>query len=156
MVENLYGLIDAARDERLYDWIAAEPDHACLFAGELDPELRRAAPHIVRLAPGSDFLARWHADGRGRSWGIQCLSARPLAEVRRHFRHFLQARLPSGQTILFRFYDPRVWRIYLPTCTAEELARWFSGIAEYRAEAEDEAGLIGYRLRGGALQTDRL
>lgn len=148
---HLYGLIDAARDRRLHDLITAEPEHACLFAGKLEPALERAAPFIVRLPESSRFLRIWRDEGRGRSWGIQCVSAKPLADLRRHFRHFLQAKLPDGEIVLFRFYDPRVWRVYIPTCALGDLSRWFNDVDEYISETEDGSGVLRYSLRGGAL-----
>src|SRR5215216_2169579 len=148
-----YGLIDAARDDRLYELVAASRAHACLFAGELDPELERAAPYIVRLTDDSPLCEAWRDEGRGQSWGIQCTSTSSLAEVRRHFRHFLQAKLPDGTVALFRFYDPRVFRTYLPTCTPHELAPWFLEVSEYRVEAEDGSTTICYSLWNGELKT---
>jgi len=74
-----------------------------------------------------------------------------MTDVRRHLRQFLQAQLPDGRVVLFRFYDPRVWRTYLPTCEPVELQRWFTGIDEYGAEAPSGNGTIVYRLDNGAL-----
>jgi hypothetical protein len=148
---SLYGIIDAAQDERLYGWIVAEPEHACLFAGKLDPVLARAAPYIVRLDEESPLLKRWQTDGRGKNWGIQCTSDASLAELRRHFRQFLQARLPDGKVVLFRFYDPRVWRAYLPTCTSEETVQWFKHMDEYRCENANADQDFRYKFRGGLL-----
>jgi len=72
-------------------------------------------------------------------------------DVRRHLRQFLQAQLPSGEVVLFRFYDPRVWRTYLPTCEAAVLQQWFTGIAEYGAETPDGMGTLIYRFNNGVL-----
>ena len=74
-----------------------------------------------------------------------------MADVRRHLRQFLQAQLPDGRVVLFRFYDPRVWRTYLPTCEPAELQRWFTGIDEYGADAPSGNGTIVYRLDNGTL-----
>lgn len=81
-MSNLYGLIDAAQDPRLYDLIAAEADKSCLFAGSLipnSPALRLTSyafgPTDLSLPPGSrgaegetgEFAApqcsRWSASG---------------------------------------------------------------------------------------------
>ena len=150
---DLYGLIDTARDERLYDLVVAEPEHACLFEGKLDADLARAAPYIVRLREGSRLLQAWETKGRGQSWGIQCTSDRSLTELRRHFRHFLRAKLPNGELILFRFYDPRVFGAYLPTCPPDELSRWFEQVPEYHFEDGDRVTCL--QLRGAALDDSR-
>jgi hypothetical protein len=80
-----------------------------------------------------------------------CYAPESIAEVRRHFRNFLQAMLPNRRVALFRFYDPRVWRVYLPTCNADELARWFQMVEEFVAETPDGQGMIRYVLRDGKL-----
>ena len=148
---TLFGLIDAARDPQLYGLVVASPEHACLFGGPLKPPLERNAPYIAAVTPGTPLFSAWRDYGWGQSWGIYCRSALPMADVRRHLRQFLQAQLPDGRVVLFRFYDPRVWRTYLPTCQPEELQRWFAGIDEYGAEAPDGMGTVVYRFDGGAL-----
>ena len=148
----IFGLMDAARDPKVFALIQAAKEQDCLFAGDLAPDLREAAPYIVRLTENEPLWHAWRQEGWGQSWGIMCRASGTLPQVRRHFRHFLQAKLPDGHIVLFRFYDPRVWRLYLPTCSPDELARWFSGIEEYRAETEDGAGVHRYTLSSGALQ----
>src|SRR5207245_891941 len=98
---SLYGLIDAARDDRLYDMIVAMPEYECMFGGRLDSARLRVSPYIVRLTESSLLSRAWSGEGWGRSWGIKCLADNPLPEVRRHFRNFLQAQLPDGQIVLF-------------------------------------------------------
>jgi len=47
---------------------------------------------------------------------------------------FLLAQLPDGNAVFFRYYDPRVWRVYWPTCTPDEKAKWMEGVEEFIAE----------------------
>jgi hypothetical protein len=148
----LYGIIDAASDDRLYDCLRQESQQTCLFAGELAPEIQRASPHIVRLFQGSALLRLWDEEGWGRNWGIRCTSDSSLREVRKHFRHFLEVQMPDGKPVLFRFYDPRVWRVYLPTCTPRELAYWFTEVKEFVCEAADGRGMLYYSLWNGDLR----
>jgi hypothetical protein len=151
---TLYGIVDTAQDDRLYEWVKATPEHACLFAGKLDPVLERASPFILNLDKAPSFLARWDTEGRGKNWGIRCFSERPLVAVRRHFRHFLQAKLPDGRVVLFRFYDPRVWTVFLPTCKSPHVEAWFDHVEEYVAEI-DAFQTVVYFLSGGKLQARR-
>ena len=66
-----------------------------------------------------------------------CKSDAPMDELRRHLRKFLQAQFPDGQVVVFRFYDPRVWRTYWPTLTPDERAAWTTGgLIEFIAEPE--------------------
>lgn len=102
-VTTLFGLIDTARDPQLYGLVVASPERACLFGGPLKSPLERNAPYIAAVTPGTPLFTAWRDYGWGRSWGIYCRSALPLAEVRRHLRQFLQAQLPDGKVVLFRF-----------------------------------------------------
>jgi hypothetical protein len=42
----------------------------------------------------------------------------------------------NGKTFYFRFYDPRVLRVYLPTCNAEELDMFFGPVRNFFMENE--------------------
>lgn len=142
----LFGIVDAARDARLYDLVQAASEKVCLFAGELAEPLARTAPYLCVLAGGEPLFTAWRDEGWGRSWGITFRSAAALTDLRRQFRRHLQAMLPDGTVALFRFYDPRVWRTYLPTCAPEDLAAWFALVEEYQVEGGDGMGSVRYRL----------
>lgn len=153
-MSELFAIVDAARDRRLYGLVATATEYQCLFAGKLDPVLERAAPHLVRLDGADRLMEDWRGEGWGKAWGILCSSPLSLPELRRHFRRFLQAKLPDGAVVLFRFYDPRVWRTYLPTCEGEELTGWFAAVDEYRVETPTGDGAIRYYLEGGSLRVE--
>ena len=144
MVAKLYGVIDAARDRTLYDLIKSTPDHACLFEGELKSPLERTAPYLVDLTSGLDFAKNWRRHW-GESWGILAISSVAMPDLRKHLRRFLQAKLPDGNIVLFRFYDPRVFRIYFPTCDGDQRDDWFKRIDEFRIETGRGSEMIVFR-----------
>jgi hypothetical protein len=45
-------------------------------------------------------------------------------------------KLPDGKQVYFRFYDPRVLRVYLPTCTVEEMRTFFGPIKCFLTEGD--------------------
>ena len=55
-------------------------------------------------------------------------SPEPLEGLRRHFRDLLMMKLPDQKQVYFRFYDPRVLRLFLPTCTAQEIGLIFGPV----------------------------
>jgi hypothetical protein len=144
----VYGIVDTAQDACLYDLVLTCAERACLFAGELQPPLGRVAPYLVRLTSGARLTQEWQHEGWGKSWGIVLVSSRSLEELRQHFRRFLQALLPSGEVVLFRFYDPRVFRTYFPTLNAEACAEWFEAVDEFRIETEHGNGTLYCRPTG--------
>ncbi len=142
MAARLYGIVDAARDPGLHPLVLTCEERVCLFAGEIKPPLHRVAPYLVRLAADAPLTRAWRSDGWGQQWGLLCVSQAGLNELRRHFRQFLQARLPDGQVVLFRFYDPRVFRPYVATLNEEERGQWFAAVDEFRVETEDGGGIL--------------
>lgn len=149
--ETLFAVVDAARDMRLYPLVMESSDQACLFGGEIKEPLKRAAPYIVNLKPDEPLFRAWRDEGRGQSWGIMARSALSLMELRRHFRHFLVAKLPDGMMVQFRFYDPRVFGPYITSCTADELASWFNGVSAFLVENQGLGGFHEFTLRNGQL-----
>ena len=149
---RLFGVVDTAQDPRLYDLVIASSEQECLFSGKLAAPLARAAPYLCVLSKNDGLVDAWRTDGLGRNWGITLRSGATLQAVRRQLRKNLQAMLPDGTVALFRFYDPRVWRTYLPTCAVADLKGWFGQVTEYQAESEDGAGRVTYRLGPGGLE----
>ena len=147
-------ILDAARDPRIYGAVdGSYLDKCCLFAGDLPWQLQMTAPYLVQLR-SDDHLTGYIGDyGLGNAWGIFIRSEAGIKTLRRHFRGFLRVRDRQGRRLLFRYYDPRVMRVYLPTCTKDELETVFGPVNEYLVESE-EGILLRYRLDGGRLKEE--
>lgn len=146
-------LLDGARDEHVLplirrNWI----DHRCLLRGRLAPELAAVAPYLVSLGPRSTVTRAMVAKGWGQSWGIFLRSPAILQDLVRHFRRFLRVHDEAGREFFFRFYDPRVLRVYLPTCTSEELRAFFGPVELFSMEGEEEDTMVEMSLKAGALE----
>ncbi len=128
----LYAVLDAARDDRILQILreSVEP-HQSLYEGQAGEPLEDVAPYLVGpMAPESRLLERLVLEGWGRRWGIFCTSAEPFAQVRRHWRRFLMVELETdGQRVYFRFYDPGVLRIFIPTCTERQIQEFTAPLA---------------------------
>lgn len=130
-------------------------DAVCLYRGELIPELARVAPYQVILERESPFTAWLLRQGWGRHWGIFVLSPAEWRPMREHLCSLTMAYDPDYQPLYFRYYDPRVLRIYLPTCDADELRTLFGPIS--RLLCEDEEGkLLKFWVAGGQLGSERI
>jgi len=146
--EPVYSILDGARDPRIRNWVRDTRAPAwCLFRGDLPPELEDAAPWLLRLVPGQPYVEQFFARGWQQAWGILLTCRAPSRDLRRHLRHFFLARTEDGRRLLFRYYDPRVLRIYLPTCTPAELEQFFGPISAMAAEGA-EPGLLHVFRRG--------
>lgn len=150
---EVYLLLDGARDDRVLPLIRRHwIDHRCLFRGRLAPELAAAAPYLVSLGPRSTVTRALVAKGWHRSWGVFLRSPAILQDLVRHFRQFLRVRDEAGREFFFRFYDPRVLRVYLPTCTAGELRAFFGPVELFSLEGDEEDTMLELSLKGGALE----
>jgi hypothetical protein len=85
-------------------------------------------------------------EGWGKSWGVYLTCEKPFEEVRKHLRHYLTVELEGEKKrVLFRFYDPRVLRVFLPTCTPEDASEFFGPIRKFGLEGEAPATMLEYR-----------
>lgn len=151
---QLYAIVDGARDERIYPAVqSADVEHCCLYLGELHPELAKAAPYLLKPRPDARFTAWLIDNGWGESWGIFAVTSADMKLVRRHFRKFLMVYDEDRKPLYFRYYDPRVLRIFLPTCTPDELSTVFGPVEQYVVEAKGDAAPIYYALSDAQLLT---
>jgi len=153
----LYAILDGARNPRIAAAVVAfAPEHECLYRGELDPALAAAAPYLVRLDPKEQFVRFLADQGWGDSWGIFMQSYAPLSDLRQHFRKFLMVYDPELKPLYFRYYDPRVLRVFLPTCNSAELAGVFGPVEQYLLEDQDAVTMLSFSRRDGALRRESL
>jgi hypothetical protein len=149
---GVYAILDGASADGLLDRLRQyEPECECLYRGELAPDLAEVAPYLVRLDRRSAFTDWVVTRGWGKHWGVFGVSRADLPAMRRHFRRFLTVHDSAGKPLLFRYYDPRVLRAYLPTCTSAELTDIFGPVMHYIVEGENPAELLRFQLAGGAL-----
>lgn len=153
----VYAVVDGAGCPALLAMLERHSvPNACLYRGELEPELAEAAPYLTELAPDSPFTRWFLTEGWGRNWGILLLSDVPLHEVRSHLRRLLMVRLPDQRVVYFRFYDPRVLRTYLPTCTPEEVKHFIGPAQAFHLEDAHPGTLLRMVLAPDGVAVARL
>lgn len=143
----MYLLLDPARDPRIHDAITTfGTRYHCIF-GDVPPALARVAPHLVAVGDDTPIVGMFAGEGRDRSWGVMLRSEATIDDLATHLYGLVRARMPDGHEVLFRFYDPRVLRAYLPTCTPDELAEVFGPIEAFLVEQGDGQWLTYSRER---------
>ena len=154
---NTFAVVDGASITDLLAHLDRyQPEYVCLYRGELEPDMEEVAPYLVQVEPGSEFAEWLVGQGWGKHWGIFAVSAEDLRAMRRHFRTFLIVHDSDGKPLNFRYYDPRVLRVYLPTCNAEELATVFGPVECYILEDEDSNTALRFSVSSGSLQQEGL
>ena len=143
--EPLFAVLDSAREPTIPERLAkAGAEYQSLFEGDRGKELAPFGPWLVRVPRWSDLLDELVSEGWGNSWGVYLTSKLLFAEVRKHLRRFLEVKLPDGRAVYFRYYDPRVIRTYLQTCTAKEVSEFLGPFDRYLAESADVASVLEF------------
>ncbi len=137
-IGSLFAIVDASAGARPLQILREAIDEPrSLYEGLRGEALAGSAPYLVALAPGSGLLTRLVAEGWGARWGIYLACSRPLRDLRRHFRRFLIVEDDdTGARYIFRFYDPRTLRVFLPTCTPRQREDFFGDVIAFFAEGE--------------------
>jgi hypothetical protein len=141
--QPLYAVLDAAREPSVLKVLfESKEQYQSLYEGPSGSELAHFAPYLIRLRSESPLLEKVVRQGWGKNWGMYLTSAGTLEEIRRHFRNFLLVKMPDGKEVYFRFYDPRVTRVFLSTCTPEDTTQLFGPIQNYLVEDETPEQLL--------------
>jgi hypothetical protein len=152
---SVWAILDGARDDRIYTALRTSGlDYLCLYSGRLSPAMETAAPYLVELAPKYRFTAKLIEMSWGRSWGV-FLRVGEASSLRPHLRRFLRVQDEAGRILIFRYYDPRVLRVYLPTCRVDELRTVFGPISSYFVESDNAESLIEFAFDGRQLHERR-
>ncbi|MEO6253866.1 MAG: DUF4123 domain-containing protein [Ferruginibacter sp.] len=150
-------LLDAAKMEgNLYEAIQRNNDQASLYRGTSEEELADVAPYLFKLESGSDFEKWYKENGWGNGWGIPIYSTFKFEETYHHFRKFLLVKTEDGEQLYFRFYDPRVLRIFLPTCDEKQLKEFFGPVHHFICEDEDPEFALVFSFEKNVLKTERI
>jgi Domain of unknown function (DUF4123) len=146
-------IVDSARDRRIFGLLLEcfYSSLSSLFAMPLAPKLESVAPYLVPLDYDDKKTRKFLSQAWGNSWGIFIRCDTSQDRLRRHLRSFVSVRDPRGQRLLFRYYDPRILRTYLPTCTSQELEYVFGPIECFMSEGKVAENLTEFRFDRGKL-----
>jgi hypothetical protein len=156
---NLYCLLDGARDPAIYETLCRMEDRLLarsLYQGDSARRLATVAPYLVRIEPDLVLLKWLWEEGWGKAWGVYLWSGSTLDVLRDHFRRLVQVAPEDGESLFFRFYDPRVLRVFLPTCSYEQLRQVFGPVARFVTESEDAATALRFSFPLDGLKTRSL
>lgn len=152
--DRVYALLDGASVPKLLDRLYAKPrpEFECLFTGDLAPDMAEVAPYLVALERGGE-LAQWvMAQGWGHHWGLYAVARTDLRKLWFHLRMLTTVYSPEGRPMLFRFYDPRVLRVFLPTCSPAQVLEMFGPIERFVTEGDVSASALTFTHVAGELQ----
>jgi hypothetical protein len=153
----IFALLDGASVPKLPQQLHQyKTEFCCLYPGQLKPDVAAVAPYLVRLEAGKEFTEFVLKEGWGAHWGVFGSSAADLRTLRDHFRDFHKVELPDQRIVIFRYYDPRVLRIFLPVCNQSELRQFFGPVQTFLVEGESAETGQRFVFNGQALKTEPL
>jgi uncharacterized protein DUF4123 len=110
-------------------------------------------PHIFSVADG---LMSWYLEnGYGNAWGMIILTDAGLDDCVKHLQQYL-VKKENGSNWFFRFYDPRVLKVYLPGCNAIQLREFFGPVHCFITEGENSAKAISFGHEQGVLKKSEI
>lgn len=154
--ERLYAIIDACQAPELVDLAGSKfgQPTRMLFKGAATcfKEVESFAPFFIPVDLETDFLEHWSACW-GKNAGILIVSSAEPRGIYRHLRKIFVVQDEEGQEYFFRFYDPRVLRVYLPTCASEQTTEFFGPLIYIFLEGENLETLVTYSHTLGQLNS---
>jgi Domain of unknown function (DUF4123) len=159
---KVFAIVDGAQDRRLYGAVdASRQDRFCLYSVErrwggqdLPWQLLMAGPYLLELDPDEECTRFLLRRGWDRHWAIFFRSDTGIQNLRLHFRDLLTVRNEKGKQLMFRYYDPRVLRAYLPTCLPRELRTVFGQVDVFIVPSDDPESAVLFRFDGTRLLTE--
>jgi len=154
---TVFAILDGASVPGLPVKLASfNPEHICLFRGPLEPDMAEVAPYLTILEEHAPFTDWALTHGWGKHWCIFGCTQAHLPALRKHFRRFLTVYDETGKSRYFRYYDPRVLRVYLHGCDAGQLQVSFGPVDWFLVEDVEPRGVRKFILANNALREDRM
>ncbi len=150
---DVWMIVDSAQDRRIFGLLLEcfYSSVSSLFATPLPPQIESVAPYLVPLDYDDKKTRKFLSNAWGNRWGVFIRCDTSQDRLRRHLRSFVSVRDPRGQRLLFRYYDPRILRTYLPTCSSQELEYVFGPIECFLSESKVVENMIEFRFDRGKL-----
>jgi hypothetical protein len=139
--ESVYAVLDAVRDSRIPAFLDASGErHA-----RVDDE-NPASPFLVLVPPQSRLLDVLIKDGWNHGWGFYLAAAVDFETTLRHWRPFVTLHNRSGQSLTFRFWEPRVLRAIVPAMPPAEAAGFFGPTSRLVVEGDKPEAAVEFTL----------
>ncbi len=140
----VYAVLDGAAIPGLLNQLNRfQAEFVCLYRGELAADMATMAPYLAVLPPDAE-VTHWLLGLVGRYPGIFMRTKASMQEMRQHLRKLLTVYDAESKPVYFRYYDPRVLRVYLPSCHREESAMMFGPVSHFFAENESGHQLLKF------------
>ncbi len=132
---NRFLLLDAARlKQNLDEAKALNPSGISLYNGEMEAQLENVFPFLFSFDDQTEFANWYFENGWGQSWAVIIHSEYDIRRTADHLKKNILVNTENGKEYFFRFYDPRVLRVFLPTCNTKQLKEFFGPVEQFTCE----------------------
>ena len=150
-----YLLLDAARLD--IDFIQTfGSKNRSLFDGVIEEYLAVVAAYLFTFERGSEFEKRLMAECLGSYSLVILVSLATFEQLFTHFQKFIKIKTEDGEHYYFRFYDPRVLKIFLPTCDKQQIIEFFGPVESFIVEGDTKEQAIRFWHENGELKQETL
>lgn len=162
--QPLYAIVDAAQASQTILSLLNNPaqrytQKAALFEGERAQELASVTPYLIQLSHAEQaLLSQLIEHGWQQNWAIYFNYPNGFDNALNKLRRNLPVKA-KDEIGLFRFYDPRVFRRYVPSFDSRQLREFFGAISQFWVPpetTEPSHGLLGYRLVDQQLEIQQI
>ncbi len=144
---NLYAIVDSARNDEVFRYFLTDNiKYKSLYDGKMDIKFFGVSGFLVECKKDSKLFSWLTAEVWGTSCAVFLISKSSFDEVLKHFQKFIRVYLEDDDVVYFRFYDPRVLRVYLPTCNSKEIKTFFGEIQSFFVESNDSNQLFEFLI----------
>lgn len=135
---ELYGIVDSARNDEVFRYlVTGDVRYKSLFEDTMDVQSYGVSGFLVECKKESP-LFKWMTT---EAWGDNCCifftSKASFDDLFTHFQKFNRVYIEGDDVVLFRYYDPRVLSLFLPTCNDDQIHSFFGKVNLFFAENED-------------------
>lgn len=135
---KLYGIVDSARNDEVFRYlVTGDVRYKSLFEDTMDVQSYGVSGFFVECKKESPLFQWLTTDAWGDNTCIFFTSKASFDELFGHFQKFNRVYLEGDDIVLFRYYDPRVLRTYLPTCNRNEIEAFFGKIESFFTESDE-------------------
>lgn len=134
---HLYGIVDSARNDEVFRYlVTGDVRYKSLFEDTMDVQSYGVSGFLVECKKESPLFQWMTTDAWGDNSSIFFTSKASFEDLFSHFQKFNRVYLEGDDVVLFRYYDPRVLRNYLPTCNQVEIETFFGEVGSFFAESD--------------------
>ena len=154
---NRFLLLDAARlKHNLDEAKVLNPSCISLYNGEMEAQLQNAFPFLFSFEENPEFANWYFKNGWGKSWGLILYSEYEMQKTADHLKKHILVNTENEKEYFFRFYDPRVLRVFLPTCNAKQLKEFFGPVEQFICEDQNPDFVLVFTFEENSLTTTRI